>query len=75
MTEEIIKEEFDKAFKKNFPEAVIIDGVDVAGCEYYTQDYQRANNLEGRYEHCKDVCELNGDNYFYCKIITTNVKQ
>lgn len=46
----------------------IIDGVDVSGCEFYIQDYQRANNIEGRYEHCKDVCELNGDNYFYCKM-------
>ena len=49
-------------------EEIIIDGVNVAGCEYYIQDYQRANNIEGRYEHCKDVCELNGDNYFYCKM-------
>ena len=49
-------------------EEIIIDGVNVAECEYYIQDYQRANNIEGRYEHCKDVCELNGDNYFYCKM-------
>jgi hypothetical protein len=49
-------------------EEIIINGVNVAGCKYYTQDYQRANNIEGRYEHCKDVCELNGDNYFYCKM-------
>ena len=47
---------------------IIIDGVDVAGCNFFIEDYQRANNIEGRYEHCKNVCELNGDNYFYCKM-------
>lgn len=47
---------------------VIIDGVDVSGCNFYIQDYQRANNIKGKYEHCKDVCDLNGDNYFYCKM-------
>ena len=35
MTEEIIKEGFDKAFKKHFPDAIIIDGVNVSGCKYY----------------------------------------
>jgi len=38
--------------------SVIIDGVDVSGCECLIQDYQRANNIEGRYEHIKNVCEL-----------------
>ena len=49
-------------------EVIIIDGVDVAGCNFFIEDYQRANNIEGRYEHCKNVCELNGDNYFYCEM-------
>ena len=47
---------------------IIIDGVNVAGCNFFIEDYQRANNIEGRYEHCKNVCELNGDNYFYCEM-------
>ena len=37
---------------------IIIDGVDVSGCSCIIQDYQRANNIEGRYEHIKNVCEL-----------------
>ena len=37
---------------------IIIDGVDVSGCGCIIQDYQRANNIEGRYEHIKNVCEL-----------------
>lgn len=36
MTEEIIKEEFDKAFNKHFPDAIIIDGVNVAGCYHFS---------------------------------------
>ena len=47
---------------------IIVDGMDVAGCNFFIEDYQRANNIEGRYEHCKNVCELNGDNYFYCEM-------
>jgi hypothetical protein len=37
---------------------IIIDGVDVSECGCIIQDYQRANNIEGRYEHIKNVCEL-----------------
>lgn len=55
MTEEIIKQGFDKAFKNNFPEAVIIDGVNVAGCEYIAiQDgyIGCTNNENGECEKC-----------------------
>ena len=37
---------------------IIIDGVDVSVCECIIEDYQRANNFEGRYEHLKNICEL-----------------
>ena len=37
---------------------IIIDGVDVSGCECIIEDYQRANNFKGRYEHLKNICEL-----------------
>ena len=50
---------------------IIIDGVDVSGCECIIEDYQRANNFEGRYEHIKNVCELGerGAEYYnlFCK--------
>lgn len=49
----------------------IIDGIDVSKCECLIEDYQRANNLEGRYEHIKNVCELGerGVEYYniFCK--------
>lgn len=32
-----IKEKFDKAFQTNFPDVVIIDGVDVAECEFFSK--------------------------------------
>ena len=48
-----------------------IDGIDVSGCECIIEDYQRANNFEGRYEHIKNVCELGerGAEYYnlFCK--------
>lgn len=37
---------------------IIIDGVDVSRCSTLMEDYQIANNIEGRYEHIKNVCEL-----------------
>lgn len=37
---------------------IIIDGIDVSGCSALIEDYQRANNIDGRYEHIKNVCEL-----------------
>ena len=50
---------------------IYIDGVDVSGCECIIEDYQRANNFEGRYEHIKNVCELGerGAEYYnlFCK--------
>lgn len=50
---------------------IIIDGVDVSGCKCIIEDYQRANNFEGRYEHIKNVCELGerGAEYYnlFCK--------
>ena len=50
---------------------IIIDGVDVSRCECIIEDYQRANNFEGRYEHIKNVCELGerGAGYYnlFCK--------
>ena len=50
---------------------IIIDGVDVSGCECIIEDYQRANNFEGKYEHIKNVCELGerGAEYYnlFCK--------
>ena len=58
----------------------IIDGIDVSKCECLIEDYQRANNLEGRYEHIKNVCELGerGIEYYniFCKkiIITKTYK-
>lgn len=50
---------------------IIIDEVDVSKCDNYLSDYQIANNIEGCYEHIKDVCEC-GDRSvetfnFYCK--------
>ena len=38
--------------------SIIIDGIDVSVCECIIEDYQRANNFEGRYEHLKNICEL-----------------
>jgi len=35
--EQMIKQAFDKAFDKNFGEEIIIDGVNVAGCEHYCE--------------------------------------
>ena len=50
---------------------IVIDGVDVSECECIIEDYQRANNFEGRYEHIKNVCELGerGAEYYnlFCK--------
>ena len=50
---------------------IIIDGIDVSECECIIEDYQRANNFEGRYEHIKNVCELGerGAEYYnlFCK--------
>ena len=50
---------------------IIINGCDVSGCECIIEDYQRANNFEGRYEHIKNVCELGerGAEYYnlFCK--------
>lgn len=52
-------------------EPIIIDGVNVSGCDCIIEDYQRANNVEGRYEHIKNVCELGerGAEYYnlFCK--------
>lgn len=36
---------------------IIINGVDVSECECIIEDYQRANNFKGGYEHIKNVCE------------------
>lgn len=50
---------------------IITDGIDVSGCKCIIEDYQRANNFEGRYEHIKNVCELGerGAEYYnlFCK--------
>ena len=50
---------------------IIINGVDVSECKCIIEDYQRANNLEGKYEHIKNVCELGerGSEYYnlFCK--------
>lgn len=50
---------------------IIIDGVDVSGCPQLMEDYQRANNIEGRYEHIKHVCECGErgveEYWFECK--------
>lgn len=52
-------------------EPIIINDVDVSGCECIIEDYQRANNFKGRYEHIKNVCELGerGAEYYnlFCK--------
>lgn len=54
MTEEIIKEEFDKAFKNNFPDAIIIDGVNVAGCNNF---YKEWDSWSGKDNYrCQDNC-------------------
>ena len=66
MTEEIIKEEFDKAFKKNFPEAVIIDGVNVAKCEFF--DNYECNIYVNEYwepqDNTKDMCKWHENCYY-----------
>lgn len=50
---------------------IIIEGCDVSGCKCIIEDYQRANNFEGKYEHIKNVCELGerGAEYYnlFCK--------
>ena len=52
---------------------IIIDGIDVSGCECIIEDYyyQQANNLANGYKHIKNVCELgeSGSEYYnlFCK--------
>lgn len=45
---------------------IIIDGVDVSGCEFYEEMRELPDNLNGGYyiQHC--YCGLQGDNYCIC---------
>lgn len=47
-------------------EEIIIDGVNVAECDYFEDTHEEPDNLNGGYyiQHC--YCGLQGDNYCIC---------
>ena len=53
-------------FDEYFDKPIIIDGVNVAKCEYYEEMRELPDNLNGGYyiQHC--YCGLQGDNYCIC---------